>query len=168
MKSTPGMSLTSISTLFVTAVATAVVVGVAAVLFYGDFPPARVRNSVALWVIAIMAALMAVAVHRRIGDGEVGLDRSQMSPTFIAGASVFAKACSWLGAIMGGVYLGHSIYVFFQYSTLVAAQEDAPGAVICLAAGIAVAVAGVILERCCLVPPGDADPEGHGSGAQAM
>lgn len=168
MRRTPGMSLTSISTLFLTAVAAALVVGFAAMLFYGDFPPARVRNSVALWIIAVMAAVMAVAVRRRIGEGEVGLDRSQMAPTFIAGAAVFAKACSWLGAIMGGAYLGHSVYVFFHYSTLIAAQEDAPGAVICLAAGVSVAVAGVILERCCLVPPGDADPESHGSGAQAM
>lgn len=164
----PGVSLTPISSLLVAVLATALVVGVAAVLFYGDFPPARGRNSVALWIIAASAAVMAVAVRRRITEGEVGQDRSQMSPTFIAGAAMFGKACAWLGAFMGGAYLGLSGYVLFQYSALIAAQEDAPGAVICVAAGASVAVAGVVLERCCLVPPGDADPESGRSGAQAM
>jgi hypothetical protein len=164
----PGMSLTPVSALLVAAGASALVVGVAAVYFYGDFPPARVRNSVAMWIIAGVAAVTAVAVRRRIADGEVGQDRSQMAPVFIARAAVLGKACSWLGAFVGGGYLGLTVYVVVEYSSLLAAQEDTPGAVTCVAAGAAVAVAGVVLERCCLVPPGDADPDGRRSGAQAM
>lgn len=164
----PGLALTPVSGLLFAAGATALVVGVAAVFFYGDFPPARVRNSVALWIIAGVAAVTAVAVRRRIADGEVGLDRSQMAPVFIARAAVLGKACSWLGAFIGGGYLGLSVYVLAEYTALLAAQEDTPGALTCVAAGVAVAVAGVVLERSCLVPPGDADPDGRRSGAQAM
>lgn len=164
----PGLSLTPVSALLLAAAATALVVGVAAVYFYGDFPPARVRNSVALWIIAAVAAVTAVAVRRRINDGEVGHDSSQMSPVFIARAAVLGKACSWLGAFVGGGYLGLTVYVLIEYPSLLAAQEDTPGAVACVAAGAAVAVAGVVLERCCLVPPGDANPDGRRSGAQAM
>jgi hypothetical protein len=119
-------------------------------------------------VFAVVAAFTAVAVRRRIADGEVGLDRSQMSPVFIARAAVLGKACSWLGALVGGGYLGLTVYVLIRYPSLLAAQEDAPGALVCTAAGVCVAVAGVVLERCCLVPPGDADPDGRRSGAQAM
>lgn len=164
----PGMALTPLSGLLTAAAATAVVVGVAAVFFYGDFPPARVRNSVALWLFAAVAAVTAVAVRRRIADGEVGLDRSQMSPVFIARAAVLGKACAWLGAFVGGAYLGLTVYVLAQYPALLAAQADTPGAVVCTAAGACVAVAGVVLERCCLVPPGDADPDSRRSGAPAM
>lgn len=162
------MSLTPLSSLVVTALAAAVIIGVTASLFYGDFPPARVRNSVALWIIAAIAATTAVAVRRRILDGEVGLDRSQMSPLFIARAAVLGKACAWLGAVVGGAYLGLTGYVLIEYSTLLAAQEDTPGAVVCLAAGAAVAVAGVVLERACLAPPGDFGQDQRRSGAQAM
>nr|WP_130840888.1 DUF3180 domain-containing protein [Corynebacterium neomassiliense] len=164
----PGLALTPVSALLTAAAGMALVIGVAAVFFYGDFPPARVRNSVALWVFAVVAAFTAVAVRRRIADGEVGLDRSQMSPVFIARAAVLGKACSWLGALVGGGYLGLTVYVLIRYPSLLAAQEDAPGALVCTAAGVCVAVAGVVLERCCLVPPGDADPDGRRSGAQAM
>lgn len=162
------MSLTPVSGLLLAAVGAALVVGVAAVFFYGDFPPARIRNSVALWIIAGVAAVTAVAVRRRISDGEVGQDRSQMSPVFIARAAVLGKACAWLGAFLGGAYLGLTCYVLIKYPDLLAAQEDAPGAVVCLATGAGVAVAGVVLERCCLVPPGDADPDTRRSGAGAM
>ncbi|WP_297005481.1 DUF3180 domain-containing protein [uncultured Corynebacterium sp.] len=164
----PGLSLTPVSGLLVAAGSSALVVGVAAVFFYGDFPPARVRNSVAMWIIAGVAAVTAVAVRRRIADGEVGQDRSQMDPVFIARAAVLGKACSWLGAFVGGGYLGLAVYVLVEYSSLLAAQDDTPGVVACVASGVAVAVAGVVLERCCLVPPGDADPDGRRSGAEAM
>jgi len=162
-----GMALTSVSLVIAVAVGTALIVGLAAVFFYGDFPPARVRNSVALWIFAGAAAITAVSVRRRIRDGEVGQDRSQMSPVFIARAAVLGKACSWLGALTGGAYAGLTVYVLLHYRDLVAAQDDTPGAVVCVAAGAAVAVAGLLLERCCLVPPGDADSDGRRSGAQA-
>lgn len=164
----PGMALTPVSGLLAAAAATALVVGVAAVFFYGDFPPARVRNSVALWLFAAVAAVTAVVVRRRITEGEVGQDRSQMSPVSVARAAVLGKACAWLGAFVGGAYLGLTVYVLVEYPTLLAAQEDTPGAVVCTAAGACVAVAGVVLERCCLVPPGDADPDSRRSGVTAM
>nr|WP_245557373.1 DUF3180 domain-containing protein [Corynebacterium terpenotabidum] len=167
-KNDTGLALTPVSVLLVTAAGAALVVGVAAVSFYGDFPPARVRNSLALWIIAVVAAVAAVVVRRRISAGEVGLDRTQLAPVFIARAGVLGRACSWLGALVGGGYLGLTVYVLVEYETLLAAQEDTPGAVTCLASGVAVMVAGIALERACLVPPGDATPDGRRSGAQAM
>lgn len=153
------MSTTSIP-LLLTAAAGAVVVGFAAAwTFYGSFPRITVGSSLALWVFAIVAAVLALLVRRRIEDGSVGQDRSQMSPVFISRCALFGKAAAWIGAVVGGLYAGVTVYVLLRHSELLAAQQDTPGAVTCLVAGAAMAGAGVWLERSCLVPPGDADPD---------
>jgi fructose-specific phosphotransferase system IIC component len=154
-----GMSVTSIGLLLLSA-AGATVVGLAAAwTFYGRFPPIRVSGSLALWFFAVAAAVLAVIVRRRIADGRIGQDRSQLSPVFVSRCAVFGKAAAWIGAIVGGLYAGVTVYVLIRHSELLAAQQDTPGVVTSLVAGGAMAAAGVWLERSCLIPPGDADPE---------
>jgi hypothetical protein len=156
----PGrMSVTSVLSLAVAAVAAAVVVGALVWFFYGDFPPVKVSGSVTLWILAVVAALVAVVVRRRLRDNGIGMDRSQMAPVTVARAAVYGKACAWVGAVFGGAYVGVGFYVLLHHQDLAAAQADTPGAVAGLLAGAAACVAGVWLERSCLVPPSDGDSE---------
>ena len=159
----PALSTTSIGLLLLAA-AGAVLVGLAGSwMFYGDLPPVKVSGSVAMWVFAALAVVLAVVVKHRVEDGRIGQDSSQLSPVFVARCAVLGMATAWIGAVVGGLYGGVTIYVLLRHSDLLAAQQDTPGAVTCLAAGAAMAASGVWLERSCLVPPGGADPD-NGTG----
>ena len=107
--------------------------------------------------------MLAVVVKHRVEDGRIGQDSSQLSPVFVARCAVLGMATAWIGAVVGGLYGGVTIYVLLRHSDLLAAQQDTPGAVTCLVAGAAMAASGVWLERSCLVPPGGADPD-NGTG----
>lgn len=157
------MNQTSVGLLVTSAVAAGVVSFAGVWVFYGSIPSMSVSGSTALWIFAVVAGVLAVTVRRRISEGEVGQDRSQMSPVFISRCAVFGKAAAWIGSLVAGFYGGVTVYVLLRHGELLAAQQDTPGAVTSLLAAAAMAVAGVLLERSCLVPPGDADGEdGHG------
>ena len=159
----PALSTTSIGLLLLTA-AGAVVVGVVGTwIFYGDLPPVKVSASVAMWLFTVLTGVLAVIVKRRVEDGRIGQDSSQLSPVFVSRCAVLGMATAWIGSVVGGLYGGVTVYVLLHHSDLLAAQQDTPGAVTCLVAGAAMAASGVWLERSCLVPPGGADPDkGHG------
>lgn len=157
------MNRTSVGLLATSAVAATVVSFAAVWVFYGSYPPLRVSGSAALWIFAVIAGVLAVTVRRRIRDGEVGQDRSQMSPVFISRCALFGKAAAWIGVLLGGFYAGVTGYVLFRHGDLLAAQQDTPGAVVALLAAAAMAVAGVLLERSCMVPPGEGDGDGTGN-----
>lgn len=153
------MNQTSVGLLATSAVGAGVVSFAAVWVFYGSYPPMRVSGSLALWVFAAVAGVLAVIVRRRIADGEVGQDRSQISPVFISRCALFGTASGWIGALAVGFYGGVAVYVLLRHGQLLAAQQDAPGVVVSLLAAVAMTVAGVLLERSCLVPPGGADGE---------
>ena len=156
------LSVTSVGALVTAAVAAGVIVGALAWFFYGQFPPVKLSGSLTLWILAAVAAVTAVVVRRRVRDNGIGLDRSEMSPVTVARAAVYGRACAWVGAVFGGAYLGVASYVLVHYPDLAAAQSDTPGVVSGILAGLATAVAGVRLERSCLVPPSDGDPDDAG------
>lgn len=156
------MNKTSLGLLALSAVAAAVVSFAAVWVFYGSFPPLRISGSTALWIFAVVAGVLAWTVRRRIAAGEVGQDSSQMSPVFISRCAVFGAAAGWIGALLGGAYGGVAVYLLLRHGELLAAQQDTPGAVVGFLASAAMAVAGVLLERSCLVPPGDGDEHGDG------
>ena len=61
----PALSTTSIGLLLLAA-AGAVLVGLAGSwMFYGDLPPVKVSGSVAMWVFAALAVVLAVVVKHR-------------------------------------------------------------------------------------------------------
>lgn len=158
------MNVTSVGLLSTSAVGAGVVSFAAAWVFYGRYPSLSVTGSLALWIFAVVAAVLAVTVRRRIADGEVGQDSSQMSPVFISRCALYGRACAWLGAVLGGLYGGLTVYVLLRHGELLAAQQDTPGAVTAALGAAATAVAGVLLERACLVPPDD--PDGDNDGKQ--
>ncbi|MCX7445422.1 DUF3180 domain-containing protein [Corynebacterium sp. P7003] len=153
MRTTP-IPLLVITTLFAA--------GVAAILtwrFYASFIPISVTASVTPWLMAGLCGVLARRVRVHLDKGRIGLDRSQLNPITVAQWLVIGKASAWTGSVVGGVYLGIAAYVVPRAGTLSAAADDLPGVVLSLLGGAAMAVAGVILERSCEVPPpSDAEP----------
>lgn len=129
--------------------------------FYGSWQTISPLWSLPLWAIAAMCAFLAVMVRRRRKEGRVGLDRSQINPMMMANFMVIAKASAWSGAIIGGWFLGLAVWVLPRMNTLTAAQADLPGVIAGTLGGVALAVAGVILERSCEVsPPAEGEAAG--------
>lgn len=144
-----------ISNLVWVALIAALIAAVSALSFYGQFPPIKLNSAVVLFVMAVVAFVVAAIVKKRIENGGVGFDRSQMQPTTVTGWMLYGKALAWIGALLSGLYLGLGIYVVPQVSQLVAAQADVPGVVGGFVAALVAAVAGVRLERACEAPPAD-------------
>ncbi|WP_297851577.1 DUF3180 domain-containing protein [uncultured Corynebacterium sp.] len=129
--------------------------------FYGSWQTISPLWSLPLWAVAAMCAFLTVMVRRRRKEGRVGLDRSQINPMMMANFMVIAKASAWSGAIIGGWFLGLAVWVLPRMNTLTAAQADLPGVISGTLGGVALAVAGVILERSCEVsPPAEGEAAG--------
>ena len=143
----------------------AVLVGVAVFLtlavfiltrgFYGSMMAIPTTVSITLWAMAILCAGLAWKVHQAKGEDAhgIGLDRSQMNPMTIARFMVVGKASAWTGTIVGAAYLGIALYVVPMAGQIAAAQDDITGVVSSVLGGVAMAIAGLILERHCEVPP---------------
>lgn len=121
--------------------------------FYGSMSTIPVAISISLWVMAVMCVFAGIKVRGRMEDGLIGQDRSQMNPLTIAQLMLVGRAGAWTGAIVGGIYVGISSHVIPRVGDLVAASEDLPGALASALGGIALAAAGLYLERSCEVPP---------------
>ena len=129
--------------------------------FYGAWQTISPLWSLPIWGVAALCVFLIVMVRRRRKEGRIGLDRSQINPMMMANFMVIGKASAWSGAILGGIFLGLAVWVLPRLSTLSAAQADLPGVISGTLATVALAVAGVILERSCEVsPPAEGEPAG--------
>lgn len=129
--------------------------------FYGSFTAISPLASAALWIMAVVCAFLTYWVKKRRNEGLIGLDRSQLNPMMVANFMVIGKASAWTGAIVGGGYVGMAVYVVPNASVLAAAQADLPGVLSGAIGGVALSIAGVILERACEVsPPADGETVG--------
>lgn len=121
--------------------------------FYGSMTTIPVSISISLWVLAAVCLFAALKVRGRVEEGLIGQDSSQMNPVTVAQLMLLGRAGAWTGAIVGGIYVGVSSYVIPRVGELFAASEDLPGALASALGGIALAAAGLYLERSCEVPP---------------
>lgn len=117
--------------------------------FYGLLPPVPAAGALTVWLLVVVVGTLIV-IRRR---GDVGLDRTQLDPITVARMMVVGKASAWTGAVLGGIYSGVAGYVLAQAGNLVAAQNETPAVVAAALGSIALAVAGVVLERHCEAPP---------------
>ncbi len=147
------MKKTSLTALVATGGFAAAVLAILTWGFYGSMMSIPVTVSVTLWLMAIICVFLALRVRERKEDGRIGMDRSQLNPVTAAQFLVVGKASAWTGAIVGGAYVGVGTYVLPQSGQLMAAADDLPGVVASALGGIALAAAGVFLERNCEVPP---------------
>ena len=127
--------------------------------FYGAWQTVSPVWSLPLWGFALWCVFLIGMVRRRREEGRVGLDRSQMNPMMVANFMVVGKAAAWAGAIIGGWFLGVAVWVIPRVNVLAAAEADLPGVIAGTLGGVALAVAGVVLERSCEVsPPTEGEP----------
>lgn len=150
------MKKLDVRALGLTAVAAGLIGWVTALGFYGDFPPIKPIASVLLWLFAVVCAVAGYVIRRRVAEGEVGMDTSQLNPVTVAQWLALGQAVAWIGAILAGVYVGVGVYVLPQAAELVAAEQDVPGIIAGSLGAAAAAVAGVWLERGCEAPPPNA------------
>lgn len=128
---------------------------------YGWLPPVPVAVPVMLGTLAVVCVWCALRVRDRKRDGRIGQDRSQLNPITAAQFLVLGKASAWTGTVTGGCYLGFSAYLLLELQRLITASEDLPTGVAAALGGVALAAAGVFLERSCEVsPPSDGEPVG--------
>ena len=121
--------------------------------FYGALASLSLLVPLSLWVLAAVCGYIAYMVKKRREEGMVGLDRSQLNPMMVANFMALGKAGAWAGALCGGAYAGLAIYVAPKLEVLAAASEDLPSLISGALGGLALAVAGVVLERACEVSP---------------
>ncbi|MDO4909474.1 MAG: DUF3180 domain-containing protein [Corynebacterium sp.] len=121
--------------------------------FYGSLPSATWAGAIIAWGLVVLCIVMGRIIRARIKDNKVGMDRSQLNPLYAAFWYALSGACTWGGAILGGLYGGFATYVIPHHSTLIAAQEDLPAVVVTAIGGWALLAAGLYLERSCQVPP---------------
>ncbi len=121
--------------------------------FYGSMTTIPVTVSISLWILAVFCFFAGHRVRSRVGEGEVGQDRSQLNPVTAAYLMMLGKAAAWTGAVIGGAYVGVGSFVLPRVGDLIAASADLPGVLASALGGIALSAAGVYLERGCQVPP---------------
>lgn len=129
--------------------------------FYGAMTMIGMTPSLPLWIVAAVCLFTAYMIKKRRAEGKVGLDRSQLNPMMVANFLLLGKAGAWAGALSAGVFSGLLVYIAPRLEVLAAAQGDLPGTVSGVLGGLALAVAGIVLERACEVSP---PTEGQGVG----
>lgn len=147
MKNTPMSYLLALGGFF--AAATFIVVS----RFYGLLGPVPISVLFVLFGLTVLCVCLGIRVRNRVKDNKIGQDRSQLNPVAAAQFMVIGKASAWTGALFGGVYTGMAIYVVPRMGQLAVAQQEGPVIIIAALGSVALAAAGVWLERSCSVPP---------------
>lgn len=149
------MKKTSITTLVGIAVFITLAVFILTRGFYGAMMAIPATVSITLWGMAILCAGLTWKVRKAKSDDAfgIGLDHSQLNPMTITQFMLVGKASAWTGTIVGAAYLGIALYVVPMSGQIAAAQDDLAGVITSVLGGLAMAIAGLILERHCEVPP---------------
>lgn len=150
----PGLRPTSVASLVLAALGS----GVAGWLFirnyYGEIPDLNWLPGLTLIGLAIVEYVTAhntrAKVEQRRGYGRI-------NPLLVARFVVLAKASSMAGAIFAGIYGGIAVWALADRDILRAASANLSPAVAGLVGALALASAGLLLERACRVPPSDDD-----------
>jgi hypothetical protein len=148
---------------------TAAVVGAALLSFllitvlYRWFPPITVWTGLSLLAVAIAEVLWARYVRAKISEGEIGVGPGWLHPLAVARTVLVAKASAWMGALVLGWWVGVLVYFLPRRSWLRAAAQDTTGTVVAAVSALALLVAALWLQHCCISPQ---DPPEHGEGAQ--
>jgi hypothetical protein len=144
------------------AVLTAVVGYMLVVLTYRWFPPITLWTGISLLAVAIAEAGWAFYVRAKINDGEIGDAPGWLHPLAVARSVLIAKASAWVGALVGGWWVGVLVYLLPRRSTLKVAGEDTAGAAVAAVCALALVIAALWLQHCCKSPE---EPPDNANGA---
>lgn len=150
----------SLAALASTAGIAGLISAVAAHLLYGSFPRITLLTPVMLYIMTVVCGVAGNIIKRRIGNAEIGLDRSQLSPLAVANWFMLGQATAWIGAVFVGIYAGIAIHIIPRAADLAVAEADVPGVIAGIIGAVACAGAGLYLERACEAPPGAGDATG--------
>jgi lysylphosphatidylglycerol synthetase-like protein (DUF2156 family) len=117
----------------------------------GTAPLVSWAQPAALVLVAAVLFVTAWSTRRTIRLRPGGL-----SPSHAVNRLVLARACAYVGALAGGVYLGYAVSWLGVESDL--AHQRALRSACAGVAGVLMVIAGVLLERACRVPPEDDAP----------
>ncbi len=118
-----------------------------AVRMDGTAPIVTWLQPTALWLVALILGLTAWATRRAVTDR-----RGRLQAHEAVNRLVLARACAYVGALAGAGYLGYAASWVGVEAEL--ADERIVRSVVAAAAGLAIVVAGLFLERACRVRPG--------------
>jgi hypothetical protein len=144
------------------AVLTAVVGYMLVVLTYRWFPPITLWTGISLLAVAIAEAVWAFYVRAKINDGEIGDAPGWLHPLAVARSVLIAKASAWVGALVGGWWVGVLVYLLPRRSTMKVAGEDTAGAATAAVCALALVIAALWLQHCCKSPE---EPPDNANGA---
>jgi hypothetical protein len=132
------------------------------VLTYRWFPPINVWTGVSLLAVAIAEAGWGFYVRAKINDGEIGDAPGWLHPLAVARSVLIAKASAWVGALVGGWWVGVLVYLLPRRSTMKVAGEDTAGATVAAVCALALVIAALWLQHCCKSPE---EPPDNANGA---
>ena len=104
---------------------------------------------IGLIVIAALVGVFAYATHARIQ-----VRKERMEPQRAVAFLVLGKASALAGALVAGGYLAYAV-LFVTRLEAEAPRDRVIRSAIAAAAGVGLAVAGLLLERACRVPGGE-------------
>lgn len=117
----------------------------------GSAPMVSWVQPLALLLVAAILGGTAWSTQRTLGQ-QVG----RLAPYHAVNRLVLARACAYVGCLMGGAYAGYAVSWLGVPSEL--ADEKALRAAIAALAGVLVVVTALLLERACRVPGDRNDP----------
>jgi hypothetical protein len=138
--------------LLLLAVGVAIVVWLLLGVGYNRLPAVPGYAGATLYVLAAIEGWLARYIRGRLQRGEVGIGAGRLHPIAVARVLILAKASALLGACATGLWTGLVLFLAPRASTLSAAHADLPGSVIGLIGALLLAVAALVLERCCRTP----------------
>ena len=108
---------------------------------------------IGLILIGALVGLLAYGTHQRIQ-----VRHERMEPQRAVAFLVLGKASALAGALVSGGYLGFAL-MFLARIESVAPRDRVIRSAVSIVAGVALCVAGLLLERACKVPGGDDDDD---------
>jgi hypothetical protein len=108
---------------------------------------------VGLFLITALVGVIAYSTHQRIH-----VRRQHIEPQRAVAFLVLGKASALAGALVAGGYLMYAL-MFITRLDAVAPRDRVIKSAVAVVAGVALAVAGLLLERACRVPKSDDDEE---------
>lgn len=128
---------------------------------YGSLPRVPVAAPIVLALIATVIAATALSLRARLKaqrerqPGAKGVD-----PLVAARAVVFGQASALVASLVAGVYAGMFVFLVIAGVEADPRRSQAVYAGLSVAAGIAVVVAAIFLERVCKLPEDEDQPPG--------
>lgn len=112
---------------------------------FADARPVGWVQGLALWFMAALLLGIAYVTRRDVRRRDATTD-----PTRMVNRLVLARACTLVGALVAGAYLGYGLTWLGSHPDLVVGRVGR--AVLAAAGGLLVLVSGKLLERACRVP----------------